>query len=257
MCIETCYKFFEKKYNDQDFVQKIVGGTTFVFEMVRVLFGSFLVTFVPQKCGDHMCNLTEKLYTDDILYKIGFTSNVLTLLIFIIIYSIEGRRETLLIKYLHVNNKKPTDCESIGKILEILPNEKKDKILKLDNLYKKTTNYAIMCFIINTIICGFVVFDNYLNNKTITTYISNVLFMITKLYDIHYTSYTDPNIFFSAYLKNKIQYNDIDPKYLIKLQSLKTFEPISEKLGQTKKIEINNNYFILNIDEYDVISKII
>jgi len=255
MCIETCYKFFEKKYNDQDFMQKIVGGTTFVFEMVRVLFGSFLVVFVPQKCGSHMCNLTEKLYTDDIIYKIGFTSNVITLIAFTTIYMIEGRRETLLIKYLHVNNKKPTDGETIGKILEILPNEKKDKILRLDNLYKKTTNYAIMCFILNTIICGFVVFDNYLNNKTITTYISNVLFMITKLYDIHYTSYTEPNIFFSAYLKNKIQYNDIDPKYLIKLQTLKTFESVI--LEETEKTNKNNNYFTLNIEEYDDISKII
>jgi hypothetical protein len=78
--------------------------------------------------------------------------------------------------------------------------------------------------------------------------------MITKLYDIHYTSYTEPNIFFSAYLKNKIQYNDIDPKYLIKLQTLKTFEPVLEK---SEKIEKNNNYFTLNIEEYDDISKII
>ena len=253
MFIKICYNFFEKKYNDQDFVQKIVGGCTFIFEMVRVLFGSFLVVFVPQKCGNHICGLTEKLNTNDMLYKIGFTSNILTLLAFSCIYLIEGRRETLLIKYLHVNNKKPTDGESIGKILEILPTEKKEKILKHDGLYKKTTLFAISSFTINTIICGFVVFNNYLDNKTLTTYLSNVLFLITKLYDIHYTSYTEPNIFFSAYLKNKIQYNDIDPKYLIKLQSQKTFEPITPKHNTNN----NTNYIILNEKDYENIAHII
>ena len=63
----------------------------------------------------------------------------------------------------------------------------------------------------NTILSGFVVFDYYLDNQTTSTYITNILFMVTKLGDIYATANTEKNVFYSAYLKGKIQYNDVDP----------------------------------------------
>ena len=35
--------------------------------------------------------------------------------------------------------------------------------------------------------------------------------MVTKLGDIYATANTEKNVFYSAYLKGKIQYNDVDP----------------------------------------------
>jgi hypothetical protein len=35
--------------------------------------------------------------------------------------------------------------------------------------------------------------------------------MTTKLGDIYAIANTEQNIFYSAYLKNKLQYNDVDP----------------------------------------------
>jgi hypothetical protein len=64
---------------------------------------------------------------------------------------------------------------------------------------------------LNSIVSGFVVYEYYLDNQTTSTYITNILFMTTKLGDIYAIANTEQNIFYSAYLKNKLQYNDVDP----------------------------------------------
>jgi hypothetical protein len=66
-------------------------------------------------------------------------------------------------------------------------------------------------FIINTILSGFVVYEYYLDSQTTSTYITNILFMVTKLLDVHSNVNTEKNVFYSAYLKGKVQYNDVDP----------------------------------------------
>ena len=38
--------------------------------------------------------------------------------------------------------------------------------------------------------------------------------MIMKLIDVYSTINTDKNVFYSAYLKSKIQFNDVDPNKL-------------------------------------------
>ena len=47
--------------------------------------------------------------------------------------------------------------------------------------------------------------------------------MVTKLGDIYATANTEKNVFYSAYLKGKIQYNDVDPdkKVGLKIEYLK------------------------------------
>ena len=72
-----------------------------------------------------------------------------------------------------------------------------------------------MAFIINAIISSVVIYSHYLDTKTVTVYLTNVLFMGSKVYDVYNTVNTKRNIFYSAYLKNKVQYNDVDPDKLI------------------------------------------
>ena len=50
-----------------------------------------------------------------------------------------------------------------------------------------------------------------MDDKTITVLLTNILFMGMKLNDVYTTVHTDKNIFLSAYLTRKIQFNDIDP----------------------------------------------
>ena len=69
--------------------------------------------------------------------------------------------------------------------------------------------YGILCYKCN-IEC-IPIFMNYLDNKTLTVYLTNVLFLTLKLVDAYSTVKTDKNIFYSAYLSSKVQFNDVDP----------------------------------------------
>ena len=73
---------------------------------------------------------------------------------------------------------------------------------------------ALFLFVGNTAFSGIIIYDYYLDNQTTTTFVTNVLFMITKLGDVYTTIRTDKNIFYSAYLKGKVQFNDVDPDKL-------------------------------------------
>ncbi len=76
-------------------------------------------------------------------------------------------------------------------------------------------------FLLNSIVSGVVVYEYYLDNQTTTTFITNILFMITKLSDIYVTVNTEKNIFYSSYLKGRIQFNDVDPDKLLQIEDKK------------------------------------
>jgi hypothetical protein len=73
-------------------------------------------------------------------------------------------------------------------------------------------------FVANAILSGFVISDYYLDNQTTSTFVTNILFIITKLIDIYTAVNTEENVFYSAYLKGRIQYNDVDPDKKIQAQ---------------------------------------
>jgi hypothetical protein len=201
----------ETVLKDQDFQQKSGVTITVILELYRVLIASFLILFVPQKCGDHVCTITENAQIGmDPLYNAGFSFNCITLIAFLAMYFSEIKREGKLIAYLDVNPKCKTDNESVEKVLEKLTVERKNVILFYDNLYQKTGYFALGCFVINTTLSGIVIYKYYLDDKTTSTFITSVLFMITKMADVYSTVKTEKNIFYSAYLKGKIQYNDLD-----------------------------------------------
>jgi hypothetical protein len=222
-CCSSNIEIIQNKINDQDFQQKIAFIPLVAVELYRVLVSSLLVLFVPQKCDDHVCSLSENMVWEYHLYNAGLIVNFITLFSFLSLYYCEVKRENRLIAYLDVNKNVPCDNESVGKVLELLPLEKRNNILFLDKWYQRTAYASILLFMFNTILSGFVVFDYYLDNQTTSTYITNILFMVTKLGDIYATANTEKNVFYSAYLKGKIQYNDVDPdkKAVLTLEDLK------------------------------------
>ena len=201
----------QDKLTDQDFQQRSGVTITVLLELYRVLVASFLILFVPQKCGDHVCTISENAETgEDPLYNAGFSFNCITLIAFLAMYFAEVKREGKLIAYLDVNPKCKSDNESVGLVLEKLPSQRSHVILFYDGLYQKTGYFALVCFIINTALSAVVINKYYLDDKTTSTFITSVLFMITKMGDVYSTVKTDKNIFYSAYLKGKVQYNDLD-----------------------------------------------
>jgi hypothetical protein len=208
---ETRIDKIYKALNDQDNIQKMTVATTVILEMYRVMVSSLLVLFVPQKCDDHVCSMHENMVWMDDLYNSGLVVNFITMFSFIIMYYYEVKRENKLITYLEVNKNVASDNETVGRVLEGLSLDKKESIIYFDKAYQRVGYFVLLMFAFNTTLSGFVVYEYYLDNQTTSTFITNILFMITKLVDIYSTVNTERNIFYSAYMKGKIQFNDVDP----------------------------------------------
>jgi len=197
--------------DNQDTNQKIGVAATVAVEFYRALVASFLILFVPQDCGGHVCSFSENAQTGpDPLYNAGFAFNCITMAAFAVLYYAEVRREGKLIAYLDVNPAKPSDNTSVGVVLGELPKYCSEAILYYDGIYIKAGYTVIVCFAVNTVLSGLVVYKYYLDDKTTTTYITSVLFVIQKLIQVYATLKTEKNVFYSAYLSGKIQYNDVD-----------------------------------------------
>jgi hypothetical protein len=213
MVLLWIYNFIMDKFNNQETYQRYQAISSVLIELFRVITSSLLIIFVPQKCGDHICTLQEATRFNNGFNSIGLSINFITLGSFIILYWIEMWRENRLIKYLDVNPNMPTDSVYISNIMNILPVEKKNKILQSSKYYMYITWITIIIYIINAIISGIIINKAYLSNQTYATFITYVIFMITKLTNAHGVITTDDNIYYSAYLKTNVQFNDIDRNY--------------------------------------------
>ena len=201
----------KEKQKDQDFKQKLNVGFTLVLELYRVLMGAFLIAFVPQQCGDDICSLSENINRDDALSQTAIVCNVITIVSFLTLYFVEVKRENKLINYLEVNRFNSVDNESVGEAIEKLAASKKQSIWDYDRYYKNTGYVSSIAFLFNAILSSIVVYNHYLDSKTSTVFLTNVLFMTSKVADVFSTVNTKKNVFYSAYLKDKVQFNDVDP----------------------------------------------
>jgi len=203
------------KLNDQDFMQKVNVTTTVCFELYRSIISSFLIIFVPQKCEDHLCSIKENLELDNELYSSGLVVNFFTMFLLVILYYTEVKRENKLITYLEVNKSKAFDNDSVCVALENIASERRDSIYFWDKCYQICGYTTIGVFMVNAILSGIVIYNYYLDDRTTTTFVTNILFMAMKLMDVQNTVNSEKNIFYSAYLKTKIQYNDVDPDKML------------------------------------------
>lgn len=211
------------KLNDQDFMQKVNVATTVCFELYRSIISSFLILFVPQKCGDHLCSINENLSLDNELYSAGVVFNFMTMFALCILYYFEVKRENKLITYLEVNKSKAFDNDSVCNALENIAIEKRDSIYFWDKCYQVGSYFTVVCFTMNATLSGIIVHNYYLDDRTTTTFVTNILFMAMKLMDVQNTVNSEKNIFYSAYLKTKIQYNDVDPDKMLQSNNIDNF----------------------------------
>jgi hypothetical protein len=229
----------KEKQNDQDFNQKVGVATTLVLELYRVLMGAMLVIFVPQKCGENICSATQNIERDDTLSRTAISFNIITVLSFLALYFVEVKRENKMINYLEVNRFTPVDNESVGEALEKLSMTKKQKIWDYDGYYQKSGYISTVAFIVNAILSFIVVYDNYLDSKTLTVFLTNILLMGLKVADVFSTVNTKKNVFYSAYLKNKVQYNDVDPDKIM-METVDEESKVEELLPKTPNVSVDN-----------------
>jgi len=207
----------EKQNNksiDQDTLQRVNVGIQVLLELYRVITSSLLILFVPQLCDDHICTTTENLVWETNTYNTALCVNFISMTTLTSMYYLELVRENRLIKYLSVNYNLANDNENVGKRLELLPNNKKNKIFTINKYYKLSSYCAMSVYSLNVIMSAVAINKYYAGSQTTSTFITYVLFIATKFNSVYSLVSTAKNIFYSAYMKSNVQFNDIDNDFI-------------------------------------------
>jgi len=180
---------------------------TTILELYKIGMGTFLIYFVPQRCDDHVCHIME--LTPTLYHRIGLCINMLTLGMILFTYMWELRREKWCIK--HLDTEKGVAYNNLIYILpERLSIEKKLRSLNLHYI-RALRLTSFVCFV-NFISSGYVIYTRYLDNSTITSYLSFVLLLLTKLrtsYSVGKQSY-HKNLALSALMTEPLSFNILD-----------------------------------------------
>ena len=196
---------------DQDTLQRLSVGVQVLLEMYRVITSSLLILFVPQICVDHICTTTENLVWETNTYNTALCFNFISMAFLVNMYYMELVRENRLIKYLSVNPEFANDNEIVGKQLELLPVNKQNKIYSINRYYRVSSYGALIIYLLNVLLSCIAISKYYAGSQTVSTLVTYILFMLTKFGSVYSLVSTEKNIFYSAYMIGKIQYNDIDP----------------------------------------------
>jgi hypothetical protein len=197
---------------DDDIKQQIKSYAKLLVELYRVLVCTLLLLFTPQKCGNDLCTMNENMEYTSPWYFGCLCVNFITLFSFCLLYYVEMKREVYLINHLDVNKTLPLDNDSVGKALEGLQQSQKDKMRQLRIVYFGSGVVAIVLFFVNCI-WSLAIISNYsMGEQTWTTIATNIVFMISKLFSVYSNIFVSgDNIYFSAYMYTKVQFNDLDP----------------------------------------------
>ena len=125
-------------------------------------------------------------------------------------YYMELVRENRLIKYLAVNPELANDSEEVSKQLELLSINKQNKIFSINRYYRLSSYAALSIYVLNVLLSIAAISRYYAGSQTVSTFVTYILFMMTKFGSVYSLVSTDKNIFYSAYLKSNVQFNDID-----------------------------------------------
>lgn len=193
----------------EDNKQRISTGLAFILEFYKILMGTFLIAFVPQKCDDHVCTLSENIYNTSTLHLVSNIYNLISFAFVINFYRSELKREHWCIKYLDIDHAKPND--NLDTQIEEYPKIKSDMVA-LNKEYLLSTYLALFFLITNFIISSVSIGYDYVGTNTLTSIISFFILVVTKVsgaYNVGKTSVHDERAF-SAYMKTPVTYNVID-----------------------------------------------
>lgn len=198
---------------DIDTKQRLHSAINFTLEFYKIVMGTFLIAFVPQKCDDHVCSITENIYnTDDILHLCANIYNAITFIVVLHFYRIELMRENWSITHLDIDSSKPNT--NLDLEIEFYP-DIKEKMYKLNKTYLLHTTRATVFLIINFILSSISIGFNHVGMNTITTIVSFLLLVTSKIINsrnIAKLSKQEEHVF-SAYMKKAVVFNTIDEDF--------------------------------------------
>jgi len=201
---------------DQDFSQRYSLFWAVPSEIAKMSGACLLLIVTPQQCGDDgaVCTTQQNwhrvldLANADNLYRLAVISNASALAILFILYIVEIWRENILIEFLEVNKALPADDDSVTKRLKKLNPANREQVLGADSLYKTCSIYAYYVYLFNAILSSLALFESSLGSQTWSSFLALVYLQkgrLEKCYNIAHSK-----AFFSAYLSDKVCFNDVD-----------------------------------------------
>ena len=199
---------------DVDSKQRLMTTCYMFLEFYKIIMGTFLVVFVPQKCGDEICSMTDNFFNGTIINSAGNICNFVTFSSIGTLYIIEMRRENWCIKYLDMDESLSTD--NLDEEIERYP-DYKTHMKRLNNYYIKSVYFALVMMVTNFVVSGVTVYQSYAGSNSVSTFISFFMLVSMKLYSswsVGSLSIRDERAN-SAYLKEPKTYNTIDVDFKI------------------------------------------
>jgi hypothetical protein len=181
--------------------------------------GSMLVLFVPAQCGNRHCNPLENLIHGTNIHLCAAAINILTFACFLLLGATEFRRENWLNHYLVANPHLPMEPDAFGAKLSTLTVRRRNNLLNILLVYQRIACATLALYVLNIGFSAYVIFTSYLDNKTPISIVTNVLLVGSKLYDVYHIAYAGPYVFLSAYKRQHVQYNDVNPNKILHLRA--------------------------------------
>lgn len=163
---------------DVDTKQRLTTALIFLTEFYKVLMGTFLGVFIPLKCENDLCTITDNIYTTDPYHLATNVYNLISFILVISFYIVELRRENWSIEYLDIDETKSltyldTEVENYPVI--------KSRMKSLNLSYYRMTHVAIFMLTSNFILSGVLVGFNYYNINTLNSILSFFMLVFMKL----------------------------------------------------------------------------
>ena len=198
---------------DADREQMIKVYFLFIIEIFKVAMASFLALSVVQNCEGEVCSYDQNVKRESGYGNFVISVNVINVVAFAILYFFEFNREMFLIEYLDIDKRKgdyhlPKVLDEYGEIKQRLKNYNK--------AYYISTRAVLLLTAVNWVLSGILVVGSYYSFKTITSFATNILLVITKLSDSHGVSKESHQNDYglSAYIKEYTSFNVIDKDHL-------------------------------------------
>jgi len=196
----------------EDNQQKLTTGAIMTLEFYKIMMATFLILFVPQKCEDKVCTISENFNNNDTLHFSALISNFVTFIFVLYFYRMEFKRENWCIQYLDIDPALPNN--NLDKEIETYPEYKEEmKILNIN--YLQSLYLASSTILANFGFSSVVIAYNYEGVNSITATVSFLLLIGEKLYSSYTVgiySVKDERAF-SAYMKISRTFNTIDTDF--------------------------------------------
>lgn len=205
---------------NQDINQSIKVVGLFFLQSYKILTGTLLTIFIPQKCDEmvnnktetSICTLEQNFNNNNTYHSQVLNWNILTMVLFFGYFMIELKREKWVIQNLEVDHNLPDNA-----LKEILKKEPKlDKQMdKLNFYYYYILNATIISYFINVALMIKILKTDYHSTTTLSSFFSFTLLVFMKLYNSYIVAKESikNDKMLSSFLSEFVSYNNLDPKH--------------------------------------------